>query len=260
MTTAPLVHSNSLRDRPVLVFADLDDTCFQTERKCVARTALLPAAWDRSGKAISFQSPAQTTLLSLLTANAPLIPVTGRNRDAVDRTMYREATYAITSFGAVIHTPDGPDAAWEARQQQVQPAVAHLVEISRVVEAYVAETSGALRCSLVHDAGQIRYLSVKANGPGPTDPLVRLVDTLRDRAVLDATWRLYRTDRSLAIAPPHIEKAAAVRHFLATHASTAPCTIGIGDGPADAGFLALCDFAVTPRGSALFQRLVSPLS
>lgn len=257
MSPAHTSNGPALGSPTTLLFADLDDTCFQTERKCALGTALYPAAWDRSGEAISFQTPAQSTLLTLLTAGARMIPVTGRNRDAVDRTVYRDAPFAITSFGAVIHTPDGPDAEWEALQRLAQPSEECLLGLGRIVEHHVAASAGVLRCSLVRDAGRIRYLSVKASAVGTTDPLTMLVNRLKDRAELDESWRLYRTDRSLAIAPPQIEKAAAVEHFLRTVTPSPSCTIGIGDGPADAGFLALCDFAITPRGSTLFRHLVA---
>ncbi len=103
--------------RAITVFTDLDDTLFQTETKARALTGhpygasgavvLTEAAYDRAGVPLSFHTPAQRAMLDLL-VGCEIIPVTGRNRCALDRVtspVFHDCR--ITSHGAVLYGPDG---------------------------------------------------------------------------------------------------------------------------------------------------------
>lgn len=238
--------------RPILLLTDLDDSLFQTERRCPPDTPLQPAAWDRNGLPRSFHLPAQAALVEVLSHGALLVPVTGRNRDALDRTVFRDAPFAITSFGGEIHTPAGPDDEWGRRAEPHD--LAALDDLARCADAIIRRRRMMLRSSLVFDCARPQYLSVKADQPAD-EAVVILVDELRARGALPQAWASFQTDRSLAIGPGHLGKRQAVRHFIDTVAPPHRCTIGLGDGVADAGFLAVCDFAMTPRGSTLHAAL-----
>lgn len=244
--------------RPLVLLTDLDDSCFQTERKCDEGLTLFPAAWDRSGAPRSFQHPAQVALLDLFHSASSVVPVTGRNRDALTRTIFRDAEFAITSFGAVIWTPHGPDLAWQEHTTSDDTVPELLGELQQALTATIQKLTFRLRTSLVRDADCVRYVSIKAEEAITPQWQQPLLAALSDHFALPPAWLWHSTDRSLAIGPASCDKAAAVRHFLTTYAPAHHCSIGLGDGLADASFLALCDFAMTPRGSVLHSRLTTP--
>lgn len=139
------------------VFTDLDDTLFQTRRKCRPADSALDAAPNaaaasdrapeavsdavpasvpeagsdgeqgaalrvggvsRSGEPLSFLLPHQQALFDLLDARARIIPVTARNRDAFSRVRLPFRHGAVLNYGGTILTPEGrPDPAWDARMR-----------------------------------------------------------------------------------------------------------------------------------------------
>ncbi len=68
-----------------LVFLDLDDTLFQSRRKCPTEVDLSPVAYLQDGSAHSFMTAKQRALWRLLESNATLIPTTARDLDALRR-------------------------------------------------------------------------------------------------------------------------------------------------------------------------------
>lgn len=244
-------------ERGVLLLADLDDTLFQTERKSAAEHMTSVAAWDRAGRPSSFQTPAQVSLIALFRSRARIVPVTGRNHDALARTLFRDDPFAITSFGAVIHTPAGPDSRWEARAQDcTSRAPSALSMVYAAVTAEIGNGHWAMRHSLVHDAGAPRYVSVKAAVDAPSEQLDDFLAQLRGSGDIPDDWRVFRTERSLALAPSHLGKEHAVRFFLEQMAPHRTLVIGVADSWSDAPFLGECDFAMTPRGSALHRGML----
>ena len=69
----------------ILTFLDLDDTIFQTERKCPPDVALEVGALSKTGEPLSFTTPAQRTLLEWLLGTTTVIPTTGRDAASLSR-------------------------------------------------------------------------------------------------------------------------------------------------------------------------------
>lgn len=104
-------------NKPV-VLSDLDDTLFQTRRKMVDELALEPfrtGAVDRTLNPRSFMTEEQSMLVDWLLEQAELIPVTARGTEEISRVRIPFHSWAITTHGAVILTPEGkPDEEWKA--------------------------------------------------------------------------------------------------------------------------------------------------
>jgi hydroxymethylpyrimidine pyrophosphatase-like HAD family hydrolase len=245
--------------RAITVFTDLDDTLFQTQTKAQAlagRTGdgaavLTEAAYDRCGAPLSFHTPAQLALLDLL-QGCEIIPVTGRNRIALDRVV-SPVFHAcrITSHGAVLYGPDGevlpswrdPLAtgarAFGPAMQDLCAAVLDLIERARL----------AARVRIIEDAGVPVYVSIKGEQPD-LDQAEQLV-----REQGGERWRLHRNGRNLAALPPFADKRAAVAHLMAIKRAQDPTRtfLGLGDSVSDLGFMTLCDFALVPSGTQIHQ-------
>jgi hydroxymethylpyrimidine pyrophosphatase-like HAD family hydrolase len=242
-------------DRPLamkrLVFVDLDDTLFQTRRK--DPDASLPAALARDGSPLSFQSGKQSAFLEwLLTPGTSLVPVTGRNVAAFRRVLLPLGGYAICSFGGVILMPDGaPHPEWHARMAVAsKTAGPTLARIALIVAAIVHRLDADCRQRIIEDADLPFYLSVKQNADDP-EIMPRLAAECA--MMLPPDWSLHQNGTNLAVLPPFLGKEKAVDYVLKTRlAGPAAMTVGIGDSLSDHGFMALCDYAVTPSKSQLF--------
>lgn len=245
---------HAIHDAPVLVLGDLDDTLFQTRRKCPEGCELFPVAYSRAGEALSFATARQRRLLDWLLASAAFVPVTGRNADAVARVHLPFAGYAITSFGGVILAPEGgSDAGW--REQVAAHAAEHPPMLEDLCRAALVrgERDGAdVRATVVSDQGMPLYLSLK-HSAGDAAALASFVAGFAE--ALPAGWHVHLNDNNAACLPPWLAKEHAVRHFLEHIAPRDAVTFGFGDSHSDAPFLALCDYALVPAGSQLGRHL-----
>lgn len=243
-----------MNDVSVLVLGDLDDTLFQTRRKCPEGCELFPVAYGRDGEALSFATARQRRLVEWLLAHASFVPVTGRNADAVARVDLPFGGYAITSFGGVILTPEGAcDTGWReivgAHAAGLPPV---LEELRRAALARAAREGADVRATVVSDQGMPLYLSLKHNA-GSAAALAPFVACFADE--LPAGWRVHLNDNNAACLPPWLAKEHAVRHFLRHLAPPDAVTFGFGDSHSDAPFLALCDYALVPAGTQLGRHL-----
>ena len=238
--------------RAITVFTDLDDTLFQTAAKARAlagrhggrAAALTAAAHDRAGAPLSFHTPAQLALLDLL-LGCEVIPVTGRNRSALDRVtspVFRDCR--ITSHGAVLYGPDGEVLpSWRERLAAGTAASGPAMQALAATVAALIDGAGlALRVRVIEDAGVPVYVSIKGDGPA----LDRAETLVREGG--DERWRLHRNGRNLAALPPFADKRAAVAHLMDLKRTLDPTRtfLGIGDSVSDLGFMTLCDFAMVP--------------
>lgn len=244
----------AMNDVPVLVLGDLDDTLFQTRRKCPEGCELFPVAYGRAGEALSFATARQRRLFEWLAASAAFVPVTGRNADAVARVDLPFSGYAITSFGGAILTPESAcDAGW--REHVSAHTAAHppvLEGLRRAALARAARTGADVRATVVADQGMPLYLSLKHDA-GDGAALASFAAGFAD--ALPAGWRVHLNDNNAACLAPWLAKEHAVRHFLEHIAPPDAVTFGFGDSHSDAPFLALCDYALVPAGSQLGRHL-----
>ena len=125
----------------VFAFVDLDDSLFNSLRKCRPGVELHPAALLANGEIISYTSPGQRALIHWLHAGAHVIPVTARSVEAYARVLVDFKGPAIVSFGGVILDADRqPDAKWHERMQaDLLPAGPSLEEAREKVLSHITE-------------------------------------------------------------------------------------------------------------------------
>lgn len=238
-----------------LIFVDLDDTLFQTARKCPPGD-LTAAAWDKHGEPLSFMAAHQCQFLAGLRAMGQLVPTTGRSIDAFQRVRLELQGYSICSHGSIILTPDGVP---EARYHSLVEAAAYdaaeqLHYLSQYALDLGEEYNISIRSRVIQDAGMPLYVSVKHNRESEESELGRLAELIRD--AVPEEWTLHVNGNNMGLLPPYASKRRAVLWFLENLAEDYAYTIGVGDSASDLGFMEVCDYALAPTRSQLFSRLI----
>ena len=242
-----------------IALVDLDDTLFQTLRKCppdVAAEALTPLGYARDGSPLSYATPRQMNFIAWLSQDSWLVPVTARSRDALERVRIGFEA-AICAHGGMVLGRDGkPDPDWEAHIAAAAAPHAALLE-ALADRARAAEPGLSVRI-LTEEGGPGLYLLLK-HPDWDEESLGRGVDALRPDVPAD--WTVHRNGNNAAFLPPYLGKRHAVAWLLPRLRALHPDApvIGIGDSLTDAPFMALCDFAMMPKGSQLSAAALDPL-
>lgn len=241
----------------VVAFADLDDTLFQTRRKLRGdEGALSPATVDSAGEPHSFQTPPQRALLFILRqAGVTLVPVTGRDQEAMRRVTLAWSSWQVLDHGATILEPNGT----------VHQPWAEIVEPRlRVLEAsLLAARDGT--ASLLHETGCHLRL-YRAHGAPLMLVAKHAQGDLKALAAVQAHWsgltrntalHVIANANNVTLMPLFPGKAGAVR-YLRQHAfDGAELTLGLGDSVSDLDFMSACDFALTPAHGQLLRAVLA---
>lgn len=237
-----------------VALVDLDDTLFQTLRKRpddVPEADMTPVGYAKTGEPLSYATPRQMSFSTWLSETTRLIPVTARSLDALRRVRI-PYTAAICAHGAVLLDDRGQvDAEWAAEIADLAAEHAPaLAELAARIEAAAAARNVRLNVRVLTEDGVGIY--VLAKHPDADEAVLHAV--VDDMAhALPPGWTQHRNGNNVALMPPFLGKARAVERLLPRLRAEHPAApiIGIGDSLTDAPFMALCDFAMTPRGSQL---------
>ena len=241
---------------PTFLFADLDDTLFQSREKCRTQDDLEPAAFLKDGAPISYTTALQRAFFSYAEDGMTVIPATARNRDAFRRVALPFSSYAVLNYGGMVLTPDGAiDVTWQAQMHDaMHAALPGLQELARLLDDYAADTGFEGRTRLIEDGGTPFYLVLK-------DPQKRTDSLAAFEADVARTWLadgnkpyyLHRNGNNFAVLPNALNKAHGVRYVIEQLRQEygAIMTFGMGDSRADAAFMAACDYAIVPRRTQL---------
>ena len=234
----------------VIALVDLDDTLFQTIRKCppdVSPDALTPLAYAKGGEPLGFATPRQVAFLEWLSEGAHVVPVTARSLDALRRVRIPFAA-AVCAHGGVVLRDDGEaDGVWAARIASAAAAAAPTLE--RLADA-VRREGPDLAVRVLTEGDTPLYVLVKH--PGVDERALHdAVDRVADE--IPAGWTVHRNGNNIALMPPFLGKRAAVEYLLPGLRARFPgaSVLGFGDSITDAPFMALCDYALMPTGSQL---------
>jgi hypothetical protein len=232
------------------VFIDLDDTLFQTLPKCPVGETATPAAFRKDGSPVSYMTERQARFFAHLRGMGTLIPTTARNHDAFRRVNLEFTSFAILDFGGVVLLPEGAvDPVWDAVvRPQAMALGEELLRALAAVEDWNSSTRAGVSARVIVDFDMPLYLVVK-HPQGNTAALTQLKES--DAWPRDVRFFTHHNDNNLSLVPRFLGKEEAVRHVMATHLEQPALTFGCGDSDSDAAFLALCDYAVAPRGAQL---------
>jgi hypothetical protein len=248
-----------------VVFVDLDDTLFQSRRKCPAGQGLEPAAWLADGSAHSFMTARQAAFLQLLGTEATLVPTTARNRDAFARVSLAFDSWCILDYGGILLDAEGePDRDWLARTAAgAEASIDALRALLTEAQGFINQAGLAVRARIIEDLGIPLYLVAKYRD-GAEAHLERLhLELIAPWVAASAgAYRLHRNDNNLAVIPRHLGKEFAVRHLIERLRQQwgEILTLGVGDSLIDAAFMAECDYAIVPRDTQLARAAIGSLA
>lgn len=243
------------------IFIDLDDTLFQTLRKCGNHAPdsngieLKPRAFLKDGSPISYSTPKQERLWQWFSGSGRIIPVTARNFDAFSRVDLPFTEEVILNHGAVILDKNrNIDQEWH--DYMVDVSLSYQADLLSLWEDVQSQASHDpfLKPRLIEDFGVTWYGVIKhadANEAVLRDLLNSVISN--HESVKSGRLYCHSNGNNLAILPAVIEKAHAVRflidRYAGQHASI--FTVGMGDSKTDMPFMALCDYAVIPKNTQL---------
>ncbi|MDO9106639.1 MAG: hydrolase [Methylovulum sp.] len=246
------------------IFLDLDDTLFQTLKKCapgVDDNTLQVRAFLPDGTPNSFATRKQQWLWQWLAKGFRIVPVTARDIHAFRRVNLPFQEEVVLNHGAVILDKQGEvDTTWMAKIMQDLPVYHEkLLDVWADVAAYCQLHTG-YKPRLVDDF-DITWYGVIKHRDGTEAPLKKMLDTVirAHPAIVDGSLYWHLNGNNLAVLPGIIKKEYAVSYLLDNykqqHADV--LTFGAGDSRTDAPFLALCDYALIPKNTQLFDALVT---
>jgi len=170
----------SRRSRAARGFLDLDDTLFQSSRKCPPAEDLTPLAFDDFGRPSAFMTRAQGLLLRWLLESATVIPTTGRSLASFRRVQIAFGDCAILNHGGSILDEKGhPDPAWNSHIRQiVLPLEDWLMGWVREAQDFSDQDNLGVRVRLIRDFDLPIYALAKHAG-NDLEALSRIEDHLR---------------------------------------------------------------------------------
>ena len=254
----------------VIAFTDLDDTLFQSPRKCPKTHEYTIAADLPNGQPGAYATPQQQMLTAML-ASYLIIPVTGRRTDSLSRVRMLFPHYKIASHGAIIlDANDDIHPAWLRILQAEEPQWrVHLQTLEHDLLDYIAKHSLDLRVRIVEDYGYACYVCVKGND----EHLQKMQEDYNSFLSVDG-FMCHMNDRNLAYMPPYANKKRAVLFLQAALKAESisklnlepnsglnpepkyeTTYLGVGDSNSDAGFMSVCDFQILPSQSQIAENL-----
>lgn len=244
------------------IFLDLDDTLFQTLRKCERGPddpALEVRAYLPDGTPNSYATRKQQWLWQWLASDFRIVPVTARDAQAFQRVELPFREEVVLNHGAVILNKQRmADPVWMKRMVSTLPDYhGKLMAVWDEIQRYCRHHAG-YKLRLVEDF-EITWYGVVKHASGLESPLKTLLDTVikPQPVVLDGSLYWHLNGNNLAILPKIINKENAVSYLLDGYRQRHPelLTFGAGDSQTDAAFMALCDYALIPKNTQLFRSL-----
>lgn len=242
------------------IFLDLDDTLFQTLRKCAKddHPRLQLRATLPDGTPNSFATHKQQWLWQWLCKDFKMVAVTARDFHAFGRVDLPFQEEIVLNHGAVILDKQrNVDAVWMAKMQRALPSYhAKLLEVWQTVKAYCASDLD-FKLRLVDDFDITWYgvIKHKLGTEAVLLPIVQHIET--HKHLIDGSLYWHLNGNNLAILPKIITKESAVEYLINIYKQQHPelITFAAGDSKTDAAFMALCDYALIPTKTQLFKIL-----
>ena len=236
----------------MLILTDLDDTLFQTARKCPPEaTGLLAMSYLADGQESGFATQRQQRMLRWL-QQGTVVPVTARSREVLGRVNIRQNPAVCSNGGCIVAADGEVDAIWHGHLHDQSRRGVPPVEVHGAISHLVS--GDRYRHWLVQEGDLDLYIVVKSN----VDEGELLEAAEPDiKALLPEGWRCHRNGNNLAFLPPWLNKRDAA-HYLIEAARAEDrnlLVIGIGDSHSDVGFMDLCDYAMTPTSSQFWAKM-----
>lgn len=237
-----------------IALVDLDDTLFQTLRKCPADVPperLTALGFAKDGSALSYATPRQMQFLEWLAETTHLVPVTARSLDALRRARLPFRAAVCAHGGVILDEASEIDVEWaDTIAARAAPYADVLAGFAEAIAAEARAQGVAINARVLSE-GDLPLYTLAKHADADAGALFAVVDAAVPS--LPEGWTDHRNGNNVALMPPYLGKAHAVAHILPGLRARFPDApvIGIGDSRTDAPFMGLCDFAMLPTGSQL---------
>lgn len=243
------------------IFVDLDDTLFQTHRKCPANANnLAKRAISDNPELISYATEKQQWLWQWLAADFKVIPVTGRDASAFARVELPFTEEIVLNHGAVILNPHRQlDQAWMSSMHNQLPHYIQILHDLWQEIIYFCQHHPGFKTQLIADFDCTWYGVIKHQSRTEASLLPLLQQIIQPHpAITSANLYWHLNGNNLAVLPKIINKESAVAHLLQRYRENGEILcLGAGDSHSDAPFLALCDYALIPQNTQLSRQLLA---
>ena len=235
-----------------IIFSDIDDTLISTKSKCTEGALLEVGGTDKLGQPLSYTTQHQRWLIELFSGH-DLIPVTGRNKAALDRVNIPFESFKVIDHGAIIIDENDelmPD--WAAIIEGYIPKWQPILEqYNADINALIERDGLQIRCHIISDYGYPCYVSIKSE----TEDLALLDLFAESFCALGDNARAHVNGHNMALMPPYTCKKASVeflqQHYLAEAKDDDVFFLGAGDSSSDLPYMNTCDFSLIPQRSQI---------
>lgn len=237
-----------------IALVDLDDTLFQTLRKCPADVPverLTPLGFARDGAPLSYATPRQMELLRWMSETTYLVPVTARSLDALRRVRIPFRAAVCAHGGVILDEAGAIDREWHGvMAAEARRHCGTLEEMRDAIHGKAVERAIPINVRVLGE-GDLPLYTIAKHAEADSDALFEVVDAAVPN--VPAGWTDHRNGNNVALMPPHLGKRFAVARILPALRARFPDApvIGFGDSRTDAPFMGLCDFAMMPTSSQL---------
>jgi len=243
------------------IFLDLDDTLFQTLRKCpnphdsrLNLCAILP-----DGTPNSYATAKQQWLWQWLNQGFLVIPVTARDLAAFRRVNLVFDEEQIINHGGVILDRHGQlDRHWMAMMQnELQRYDEAFQSVWAEVLAFCAADEG-YNARVADDFNVVWYGYIKHREGTEAALAALLAMVKRHPGVRDGSVYWHLNGNNLAVLPKPVAKGRAVDYLLASYRERGEVmSFAAGDSQTDWLFMQLCDYAIVPNNTQLSRLITS---
>lgn len=243
-----------------VLFVDLDDTLFHSDRKHAPTERCVPLAFLKDGQPISYANVAQQAMLRMVQQQMDVIPVTARNLDAFSRVKIDFTCGAVLNYGGTVLDASGQiDARWLDRSRAASAGTLPMMEsLQRDVLRHCDTASLNLSVRMISDHGVPFYIVIKSpvNDLSATQAIAAHCESLC--AGLPGV-RVHSNGNNVALLPPWLDKRHAVAWVKESLRQRHPemVSFGMGDSLVDLGFMNECDYLIVPNRSQIADRRLS---
>jgi len=244
------------------LFLDLDDTVFQTARKCVSIKGALPASYNLSGDVSSYFLPKQHCLLQELSKQWRIIPTTARTLASYARVNLGINCYdgAILNHGAtILCAAEKEDLLWRS---EIESSLRHLspllFQIKQNINTYLSTKNMPMQVRITTELNLDYYIEVRHLQKNAIQLQKLLSDYINPLLLEYKDFQVYLNNNSLTILPLCVNKSHAVEYKIESLEKQYGeiLTMGVGDSLSDLPFMGLCDYIMTPKNTQIHNHLL----
>ena len=208
----------------IAFFTDLDDTLLQSNNKVPKNKDSLSISKNRQGEFIGKATKSQIILKEMMEEKGWIIPVTGRNKDALYRIDWNWNCFQAVSHGAIVLNRNGAlNEKWISEiQSEIDEAKPILESLNHFIEGKIKESNTDTK--VLFDQGIPVYISVKNREEVDIEKAL----AIEVESKVPSGWRVHLNGRNMAVLPPYASKSRAVKFIkkeLNMHENT--LTIGL---------------------------------